>query len=133
MRFTLFAASGFSELKWFYEAMLMGLGLLVIAVTALLSLRFAWRSAAVAAGILMGAFCWSFLPWYCFAPFSSARLDDPDVVHAVNRFRVVGVAWVATLLLVVVSLVAAKIRKRPRQPATLVGADPPQTPPVWRC
>lgn len=86
---------------------LMAGGLLVICVVAFFAMTVPSKKTAIAALVLFSIFSVFFRPWYCFTPFDADAYDDPDVVSAAEKFRIVGITWILTSLFVLVSLVTA--------------------------
>tara|TARA_R110002049_G_scaffold5952_1_gene39187 strand:+ start:132 stop:506 length:375 start_codon:yes stop_codon:yes gene_type:complete len=112
MQYTLIASAGLAEAAWMMAMMLMGGGMLVICFVAFLTLETASRKLAVTSVVLLIAFSLFFQPWYCFVPFEADAYDDPDVVSATDDFRIFGIMWVLTSLLVLVSSTIAWLKKR---------------------
>lgn len=115
------AAAGLAEAAWMFTMQLMNgcLGIIVTAATAALLSR--WRWLSITAFVLLGVFTVFFEPWNCFVPFEREAYEDPDVVKAAGRFWLVGLFWVATVFVTVVSGIVAW-----RFPNRGANSNPPQ-------
>jgi hypothetical protein len=103
----LIASAGLAEAAWLFDSILLTGGLLIIATVGGIGLRMRSRVVASAAAALLALFTFYFEPWYLFEPFETAAYSDPDVAYAAWRFRALGIGWVITTLLVLVSVVTA--------------------------
>lgn len=94
------AAAGIAEAAWTLALILIGSGLLLTGIMALVAAAWPSRGLVVAAVGLLVVGSLYFEVWRCFTPFEAVAYEDPDVVSAAASFRAVGVAWVVTCVFI---------------------------------
>ena len=106
MNHTLIALAGLAETALQMAMAIEGAGIFVVGFVALLALSTRSRTLTILAFVVLVSFSVFFQPWYNFAPFDP-EVYGSDVVYFADAYRVLGVGWILTSLLVVASVAVA--------------------------